>query len=112
VDSVFFRPAYVPIESPRLMFVLLRPTILAPVSMRATSVGTFFSNIGSFFILLKMSLHRLVAASPRAEGDALVSASRVACSVTAPESQRSVRRPSSCRLAAAPLTSFCASWAL
>ena len=72
-------------SSPRLMFVLLRPTILPPVSTRATSVGTFFSNSGSFFILLTRSSQRLVAASPRAAGEAFVSASSVACSVPRPQ---------------------------
>src|SRR5262249_37843495 len=61
------------------------------------------------FILLTRSSQRFVEASPRAEGEAFVSASSVACSPAAAESHLSARKPSSWRRAAAPFTSFCAS---
>jgi hypothetical protein len=82
-------------SSPRFMLVPLRPTILPLASTSATRVGTFLSKSGAFFILLKRSSQRRVAASPRAASDALESASSVACSLAAAASQRSARSPSS-----------------
>ena len=79
-----------------------------PGSTSATSVGTFRSKSGAFFVRLTRSSQALVAASPRAAAVAFESASIVAGSFATAASHRSARSPSSCTHPAAPLTSPCA----